>query len=438
MKNKQLNKEEQILSNKLNELNFEYNSADWEILQDRLPANGTASWLSGKAMIGIAAMAVILIGGIYYFTSNQTEETAINDSIQEKVVLPTQENLPTETQSEEKINPPNANSNKLATNAVDSETSLEENNSKKLEENKVNKATTPEKVEKEEIKIPDTKKENIQVNEEVEPTTEYEFKALTLPTSICPNSLFKVEIAANNPLPKGWSIDWLMDGNLISRGTQITGLELKENGSKEVAVNIRNEKNEIVEMASRSITTVNIANYTLNFTYTDSEDPYTDLQVQLKSEDDGLTNHRWIGEGGSQLGSGNLLSYAFTDKGVYDITLIAKTKDGCELEHSKPVSVEINFDPLAPNAFTPNQDGSNDTFMPEAFKTRNDRFRMEIFNLQGELIFRSNSQLEGWNGQLNNNGQLMPEGIYVWKVVISNEKAQEKAFAGNLRLMINP
>jgi gliding motility-associated-like protein len=129
------------------------------------------------------------------------------------------------------------------------------------------------------------------------------------------------------------------------------------------------------------------------------------------------------------------VSHAFKDKGVYDVKLEAITSDGCSVEITKPIAIEVDFDPLAPNAFTPDQNGMNDTFIPEAFKDRNDRFKMEIFSLNGELIYRTMDNSAAWNGHFNNTGRLMDEGIYVWKVIISNAEGKEKSFAGNVRII---
>jgi gliding motility-associated-like protein len=243
-----------------------------------------------------------------------------------------------------------------------------------------------------------------------------------------------MEIAFEGELPKDWTIDWIIDGNTFSSKQRVTGIEVTESGFNTVSIHIRNEENAVIESSSKQIKIYALEE--VNFSYIDVQDPYSDLRVDAEVKENFFSNYRWINEEGKVIGNGKKLSYNFEQKGVYDLALVATSKEGCEVKTTKPVSVQIDFDPLAPNAFTPNQqDGTNDIFRAEAFTIRDDRFKMEVYNLQGEMIFRSSDNKDGWNGRFNNIGQMMPAGIYIWKVMISNEIGQEKSFAGNVRLM---
>jgi gliding motility-associated-like protein len=70
-----------------------------------------------------------------------------------------------------------------------------------------------------------------------------------------------------------------------------------------------------------------------------------------------------------------------------------------------------------PNAFTPDGDGVNDTFM--ALYNGNDilHFTMEVYDRWGGRIFRSENILIGWDGKKN--GKECPGGVYVYKIVFS-------------------
>ena len=78
-------------------------------------------------------------------------------------------------------------------------------------------------------------------------------------------------------------------------------------------------------------------------------------------------------------------------------------------------SVTVYVIPYIPNAFTPNGDGLNDTFRITGLPPENiTRFNMQVFNRWGEVIFSTTDITEGWNGRLN--GELCPEGNYVWVI----------------------
>ena len=67
-----------------------------------------------------------------------------------------------------------------------------------------------------------------------------------------------------------------------------------------------------------------------------------------------------------------------------------------------------------PNAFTPNNDGLNDTFLPISICDDITDYRMMIFNRWGEMIFKSNEVSLGWDGRKN--GIRCPNEVYVYMV----------------------
>ncbi len=82
------------------------------------------------------------------------------------------------------------------------------------------------------------------------------------------------------------------------------------------------------------------------------------------------------------------------------------------ISFSNVVIVAYTYQLFFPSAFTPNQDGLNDTFEPKGRFIGT--FQMKIFNRWGELIFVSNDLLEGWDGHYR--GKPVTEGAYIYKV----------------------
>ncbi len=68
---------------------------------------------------------------------------------------------------------------------------------------------------------------------------------------------------------------------------------------------------------------------------------------------------------------------------------------------------------IMPNAFSPNNDGTNDVFKAGAIRNISS-FNVLIFNRWGENIFQSNNLNFAWDGQLKN--QKCPEGVYFWVI----------------------
>jgi gliding motility-associated-like protein len=65
----------------------------------------------------------------------------------------------------------------------------------------------------------------------------------------------------------------------------------------------------------------------------------------------------------------------------------------------------------APNAFTPNNDKTNETFRPLLFGNVK-QYRFMIFNKWGSKVFESNTPGDGWNGLIN--GIPQDSNTFVW------------------------
>ena len=81
--------------------------------------------------------------------------------------------------------------------------------------------------------------------------------------------------------------------------------------------------------------------------------------------------------------------------------------------------------------FTPNNDGSNDYFMPSRLN-EGDLFLMTITNAAGATIFTSSDVDSPWNGT-DSTGAPVDEGRYAWEVILQKDSKKE-IFKGTVRL----
>jgi gliding motility-associated-like protein len=79
---------------------------------------------------------------------------------------------------------------------------------------------------------------------------------------------------------------------------------------------------------------------------------------------------------------------------------------------------EPNNNIFIPNAFSPDGDGLNDTFMAIATSDYIQKFHMLIFDRWGGEIFESNDIMLGWDGTMH--GKLLPGGMYTYKITYSS------------------
>ena len=90
-----------------------------------------------------------------------------------------------------------------------------------------------------------------------------------------------------------------------------------------------------------------------------------------------------------------------------------------------------------PNAFTPNNDGANDIFIPILSRFI-DRIDCKIFNRWGGLVFETSDPLINWDGK-NMQGKDLAEGVYYYSCKIFNDSFtapdSEQVLTGYIQLM---
>src|SRR5690606_1153685 len=99
------------------------------------------------------------------------------------------------------------------------------------------------------------------------------------------------------------------------------------------------------------------------------------------------------------------------------------------------ISIINSMDLFAPTAFTPNFDGNNDDFIPEALTTWDIRFEMIIKNKSGNMVYKTTDKNAPWNGSLNNQGNILEEGIYFWQIVTFDAENNPYQHTGKINLL---
>ncbi|HLP54283.1 MAG TPA: PKD domain-containing protein [Fluviicola sp.] len=121
--------------------------------------------------------------------------------------------------------------------------------------------------------------------------------------------------------------------------------------------------------------------------------------------------------------------------GSYTITLTVTNADGCQDIATGTVIIEEELIYFVPNAFTPDGDEFNQTFVP-VFTSGFDPydFNFQVFNRWGEVMFESNNHEIGWDGTYH--GTLVQEGVYTWRIEFKTSKNDErKTIHGHLNVL---
>ncbi|HNC33285.1 MAG TPA: gliding motility-associated C-terminal domain-containing protein, partial [Bacteroidia bacterium] len=123
--------------------------------------------------------------------------------------------------------------------------------------------------------------------------------------------------------------------------------------------------------------------------------------------------------------------HIYSSEGDYSVTLTVKDEFGCENSFTKNISVTVAHDLFLPSAFTPNSDGINDIFRLKGsgFVSAD----MLILDQWGQLIFRTNNAVVGWDGSVK--GNLAPNGTYSYIVKIKLNDGSDKVLKGNISII---
>ncbi len=154
------------------------------------------------------------------------------------------------------------------------------------------------------------------------------------------------------------------------------------------------------------------------------------------------TYFSWTTSNDAGLGVGNLnsseLALAPVDTGSFSVWLDATSTDGCSESDSIDFQViELPFFGI-PTAFTPNQDGTNDSFYPiDVPATFVQSF--QVFNQWGEVVYNLDqdpyiqNNLKGWDGTYK--GQDQPSGVYLYVIILDFPGFEEKILRGQVTLI---
>lgn len=120
------------------------------------------------------------------------------------------------------------------------------------------------------------------------------------------------------------------------------------------------------------------------------------------------------------------------DGGGYTVCLVAVNVFSCPDTICK--FELVGSDPLifAPNTFTPNDDGRNESFRPIVNGYEGWNYKLMIFDRWGLEVWNTENRDEGWDGRVG--GKQPVVDVYVWKVVVERD-GDAQDFIGHVTLL---
>ncbi len=413
-----------------------YNPAAWEAVSGQLgAANSAWKWIAGTA----AAVAVV-VSSVYIYNQDSSE-TAINDKNQSTEVAINDNNSIAENGSSnvvgqnENQNFENDQNNGIVTNNGDSHIENSEENGNVVENNgnhNNNNSDNNNENGGSVVNLPDNNVVNNNGNgnnhvvhqpEVIEYHADASFSANVSSVCVKEKCIFTPQVM-NSDLIYVWNFG---DGEISS--SMLGNHAYKKSGDYSVTLEIKHPKTNKTLASSKETITINALPET-NFGWEQSNEiiPTVDF-INLTDE---AVKWAWNIKGLKQ-SQRNEFEYTFRKAGKYMVELTAENENGCQKTTQKTITIEKDYNLLAPTAFSPNGDFKNETFIPEALKLMDVPFTMNIMNKAGDLVYSTQSANEPWDGLITKDNTLAPAGAaYIWRVVLTNSNGEPEMYEGQV------
>ncbi len=174
---------------------------------------------------------------------------------------------------------------------------------------------------------------------------------------------------------------------------------------------------------------------TADFDFENEEPNILNPNIVFSNNSEGAIGYFWdFGDGG--FSSEFEPSYMYRDTGNYTVSLVAKSENFCTDTVRKSIFISPEVPIFFPNAFTPNGDGKNDEFFGVCkFPGLLYEFELTVWNRWGGLVFETNDPLDRWNGAPMNTGQVLPQGVYVYKYRFTSPSGRSVSSKGFITIV---
>ncbi len=152
--------------------------------------------------------------------------------------------------------------------------------------------------------------------------------------------------------------------------------------------------------------------------------------ILLVNQSQDADHYSWFfGDGNTSTASDP--DYTFASDGSYTIMLVAETEEGCADTAWQTVFIDVESALYAPNAFTPNGNGTNDVFSVSSYNIA--AMEVRIYDRWGHLITEWDTPGGYWDGKLK--GRECPIGVYVYVVSATGYDGREYRLYGHVSLI---
>lgn len=157
-----------------------------------------------------------------------------------------------------------------------------------------------------------------------------------------------------------------------------------------------------------------------------------DFPIALTDESLGDAIVQWFWDfGDTRVSEDQNTAVTYTSPGTFAITLTVENEVGCRLSKTDTVDIVRGYNFTVPTAFTPNNDGMNESFRPSFQNIESLDIRVQDRN--GVIVYRSDKLSALWDGTFN--GHDAPQGVYYYEMTFTARSGVVRKQTGKVFLM---
>jgi len=127
--------------------------------------------------------------------------------------------------------------------------------------------------------------------------------------------------------------------------------------------------------------------------------------------------------------------HTYREVGTYTVTQEVYNIYGCKDDYELVVSISPSYQVNVPNAFSPNNDGYNDSFFPKGLGIEDDNFELIIIDRWGQKIYETTELSKPWDGTFMETGKLVQMGVYVWTMNVKDYNGNVHSYKGQVTVV---
>lgn len=422
-----MNNFDKIIKQKVAQFEVPFNEAHWAEMDQKLSAMRAVK--IRNTLLICATIISILATSSYFIFSNNTaslKTTPISTNTLSQFFSKSTETIPLK-----EINPTTPTD--VNTSILPDKKKPAEQNIEMLQEEKKKLSIAEKEKELNTTKTERLKKEPQLIARPLPMTADF----IVYNNQVCLGEAISVE-PLENKLPVSYSWDF---GDGFSSQERNPSHTYKESRVYSISLTLTNKQTGEKKITTQKNVVTIMENPEADFSFSETslihdknklKYPYTTFLVPHISKE---KSYYWD-YGNGEYSTSSFGKTIYKEPGEYSTTLVVKNNTtGCSSSQKLTVNIEYGYDMFAPNAFTPNNNGDNETFIPKALLGWDVQFEMVILNNFGKIIYTSSDKNNPWNGRLNNKGQLLPAGNYLWQVTTFDAEKNPHRHHGKITLV---